>query len=55
MTLAIGNPAIITETPVILSGYKKQIDVQAWVIKSVTHALNEAGITSALDLDNVSE
>jgi len=55
MTLAIGNPSIITETPIKLSGYKPQIDAQQWVIKHVTHTLSEAGITSALDLENVSE
>jgi len=52
MTLAIGNPNIMTETPVILSGYKTQIDAQAWVIKSVTHTLNDSGLTSALDMEN---
>jgi len=40
MTLAIGNPAIITETPVKISGYKPQIDAQQWVIKHVIHTLS---------------
>lgn len=52
ITLAIGQPEIIAETPVQVSGYKPQIDAQSWVISQVTHSLNDSGITSALVMEN---
>jgi Bacteriophage probable baseplate hub protein len=52
LKLAIGNPALITETPVTLTGYKQQIDTQNWIVKQVTHTLNDSGLTSSLQLEN---
>jgi len=52
LTLVIGRPDMITETPVKLSGYKNQIDQQKWVVKQITHTLNDSGLTTALELEN---
>lgn len=52
MTLAIGKPEMMTETPVKLSGYKQQIDEQSWVVKQITHTLNDSGLTSSVDMEN---
>lgn len=51
VTLATGRAELFPETPVRVSGFKRVIDEQAWTITKVTHALNNHGYTTALELE----
>lgn len=51
ITLAYGRADLFPETPVRVSGFKRVIDEQAWLISKVTHNLNNSGYTTALELE----
>ncbi|WP_404389922.1 phage late control D family protein [Pseudoalteromonas phenolica] len=51
ITLAQGNPELFPETPITVSGFKPQIDSSNWILKQVTHTLNNGGYTSSLELE----
>jgi len=51
ISLAVGRADLYPETPVKVSGFKHVIDAQAWTITKVTHALNNNGYTTALELE----
>ncbi|WP_433647196.1 phage late control D family protein [Kosakonia pseudosacchari] len=51
ISLAVGRADLYPETPVKVSGFKSIIDEQAWIITKVTHALNNSGYTTALELE----
>jgi len=51
ITLAQGNPELFPETPITVSGFKPQIDSSNWILKQVTHTLNDSGYTSSLELE----
>lgn len=51
ISLAVGRADLYPETPVAVSGFKSIIDEQAWIITKVTHALNNSGYTTALELE----
>lgn len=51
ITLAQGNPELFPETPITVSGFKPQIDSSNWILKQVTHTLNDNGYTSSLELE----
>lgn len=42
---------LFPETPVRVSGFKRVIDEQAWLISKVTHNLNNNGFTTGLELE----
>lgn len=50
-TLALGRPDAYPEIPVFLTGFKPDIDEQTWLAKKVTHAINEGGYTTQLELE----
>jgi phage protein D len=54
INLAVGDPALIPETPVSLSGWPSRITRVRWVIVSVTHTLGNQGLLSALNLEQAS-
>ncbi|SFU62584.1 phage late control D family protein [Xenorhabdus koppenhoeferi] len=49
--LAVGRADIYPETPILLKGFKPQIDGTHWTLVKVTHNLNDSGFTTALDLE----
>ncbi|WP_416261786.1 phage late control D family protein [Gibbsiella quercinecans] len=49
--LAHGRADLYPETPVTVSGFKKEIDEANWTLATVTHTLNGNGFTTALDLE----
>lgn len=51
ITLATGREDIYPEMPVKVSGFKRVIDEQAWLISKVTHNLNNNGFTTGLELE----
>ncbi|MEB0137981.1 MULTISPECIES: contractile injection system protein, VgrG/Pvc8 family [unclassified Undibacterium] len=50
LTLALGNPALMPQSPVIVNGYKDEIDQTAWLAVKVSHQLSAAGFTTRLEL-----
>ena len=53
--LALGRADLFPETPVLVNGFKRIIDEQAWIISEVVHTLNDSGFTTQLKLElNVS-
>lgn len=51
ITLALGRADLFPETPVRVSGFKRVIDEQSWLISKVTHNLNNSGFTTGLELE----
>lgn len=51
LTLAIGRPELTTETPVIVSRFKPQIDRELWLIKELLHKLDSGGLTTDISLE----
>lgn len=51
ITLAIGRPELRTELPVIVSGWKPQIDATNWLVSQVTHTMG--GYTTTVELEMI--
>lgn len=51
ISLAAGREDIYPEMPVKVSGFKRVIDEQAWLISRVTHSLNINGFTTGVELE----
>ena len=51
LTLARGRPDLIPEQPVEVEGWKPEIDEVDWLIRKVTHKLNDRGLTSDIELE----
>ncbi|WP_323858207.1 phage late control D family protein [Xenorhabdus doucetiae] len=51
MQLATGRPELFPEMKVRVKGFKPEIDQADWTLVTVTHTLNDSGLTSALDLE----
>lgn len=49
--LALGRADLFPETPVLVNGFKRVIDEQAWIIGEVVHTLNDSGFTTQLKLE----
>lgn len=41
LTLAIGRPEITAQSPITVQGWKEEIDGQDWLVKEVTHNLDD--------------
>lgn len=50
-TTAYGIPAISTESPVKLQGFKQQIDALRWIVAKATHSYSASGLTTELELE----
>lgn len=46
LTLAEGLPQLFPETPMIVSGWKPEIDEAAWLVVEVVHQITDSGYTS---------
>ena len=51
LNLAFGEPDLIPETPIALSGFKGEIDATNWLITRVTHNLSDGGFTSQIECE----
>ncbi|WP_387491422.1 MULTISPECIES: phage late control D family protein [Photorhabdus] len=49
--LAKGRPELFPEMKVRVSGFKPEIDTADWTLVTVTHTLNDSGLTSSLQLE----
>lgn len=53
LTLARGRPTLYPETPLRVSGFKREIDARGWLIAQVTHSLSDGGYTTAIECETV--
>lgn len=51
LDLAEGRPELTPETPVTLSGWKREIDATAWLITEVTHDISDSAYTGGLTME----
>ena len=51
LALAVGVPELFPQTPVVVSGFKDQIDGESWLIKKISHSLDGNGLTSRMALE----
>ena len=51
LNLAFGEPDLMPETPIELSGFKGEIDATNWLITRVTHNLSDSGFTSQIECE----
>ena len=51
INLATGRPDLYPETPVVVSGFKPEIDSQNWLIKEISHRLDSGGYVCGLELE----
>ncbi|HCB1766397.1 MULTISPECIES: phage late control D family protein [Citrobacter] len=51
ISLAMGRADLHPETPVRVTGFKRVIDEQSWIITKVTHSLSNGGFTTSLELE----
>ena len=51
LNLAFGEPDLIPETPIALSGFKAEIDATNWLITRITHNLSDGGFTSQIECE----
>jgi phage protein D len=51
LTMALGQPLLMPQTPITLRGFKPEIDATPWLLKKVTHELGDGGFTSKLELE----
>lgn len=56
ITLALGRPELMPQSPVTVSGFKPEIDSTDWRIVKVTHSINDgSGFTTRLELEIAGE
>lgn len=51
MTLALGRPELMPQTPVTVTGFKLEIDATPWLVVKLTHTLGDQGLTTRLELE----
>lgn len=51
ISLAYGKADLLPETPIKVSGFKKEIDEVIWTAKTITHNLSESGFTTNVELE----
>ena len=53
IALAYGNPAISSESPISIQGFKKEIDAMPWIVAKATHQYDKSsGLTTQLELES---
>ncbi len=53
LTLAIGNPLLVPQTPVTVRGFKDQIDGTGWLVVHTTHSLEDGGFTTQAEMETM--
>jgi phage protein D len=51
LTLALGRPELMPQTPVTVVGFKPAIDGTEWLVVKVTHSLGDQGLTTRMELE----
>lgn len=51
LTLALGRPGLMPQTPVELQGFKDVIDETPWLVVKLTHSLGDGGLTTRMELE----
>ena len=51
LTLAVGQPSLMVQTPVRVRGFKPEIDGTGWIIKTVEHSLDDNGLTTRMEME----
>lgn len=51
LTLAVGNPLLVPQTPVTVRGFKDQIDGTGWLLVRATHSLEDGGLTTQVEME----
>lgn len=51
LTLALGLPELMAQSPVKVRGFKPQIDGEDWLAVEVTHSLDDGGLTTRVRLE----
>lgn len=51
LNLAFGEPDLMPETPIELSGFKAEIDATNWLITQVTHSITDNGYTCGVEME----
>ena len=51
LNLAFGDPMLMPESIIELSGFKSEIDAASWIITKVTHNLSDSGFTSQIECE----
>ena len=51
LNLAFGEPDLMPEKPIELSGFKAEIDATNWLITKVTHNLSDSGSRAKLNVN----
>jgi phage protein D len=55
LSLAVGDPALMPQSPVNVVGFKTEIDSQDWLAAKVTHNISDAGFTSEIECETRTE
>ncbi|WP_211213137.1 phage late control D family protein [Perlucidibaca piscinae] len=51
LDLAVGRPELYPETPLIVSGWKPEIDGQAWIAVKLVHSITDSGFTTKVEAE----
>lgn len=51
LSLAVGRPDLYPETPVVVDGFKPEIDRETWLITEITHRLDDGGYVCDVKLE----
>ncbi|MFJ3046996.1 contractile injection system protein, VgrG/Pvc8 family [Herbaspirillum chlorophenolicum] len=55
LALALGNANIMPQSPVMVEGFKAEIDETDWLSKIVTHSIGGGGFTTSVEFETKSE
>lgn len=53
LTLALGRPQLMPQSPVTVEGFKPEIDGEGWLVKSVEHSIADGGYTTKLECEKL--
>lgn len=51
ITLAHGRPDLLPELPVVVNGFKPQIDAAPWLLGNITHTIADGGYITRVELE----
>jgi phage protein D len=55
LSLAMGDPALMPQSPVNVMGFKTEIDSEDWLAAKVTHNISDAGFTTDIEFETRTE
>jgi len=51
LTLALGNPLLVPQSPVKVQGFKDQIDGTGWLVTKVNHTMDDGGFVTRVEME----